>query len=181
MNVDFQKLYEKWYLKSFTFVKAYVQDEMIAEDLVSESIVKLWGLMKEKEIETPQSLLLTILKNKALDYLRRDAMRQHIEEELANAYRVEHSLRIASLEACEPENIFVGEITQIIDATLDTLPEQTRDIFRMSRYDGLTVKEISQQTGITPKAVEYHITRSLKVLRVNLKDYLPIAAFFLEI
>jgi len=181
MDVDFQTLYEKWYLKSFTFAKAYVQDEIIAEDLVSESIVKLWTVMKEKEIESPQSLLLTILKNKALDYLRRDTMRQHIEEELTNAYRVEHSLRISSLEACDPETIFVKEITEIIETTLNTLPEQTKHIFRMSRYDGLSVKEISQQVGLTPKAVEYHITRSLKILRVNLKDYLPIAAFFLEI
>lgn len=181
MNADFQDLYEKWYLKSFMFAKAYVQDEMIAEDLVSESIVKLWSLMKDKEIESPQSLLLTILKNKALDYLRRDVMRQHIEEELVNAYRMEHSLRISSLEACNPETIFVEEITEIIEATLNSLPEQTRNIFRMSRYDGLSVKEISQRMGVTPKAVEYHITRSLKVLRVNLKDYLPIAVFFLDL
>ena len=178
MNIiDFQELYDHWYRRSFTFAKAYVQDEMVAEDLVSESLVKLWKMMLEKEIEYPQALLLTLLKNKALDYLRRETMRQTIEEELAEAYQRELSIRISTLEACNPEDLFSNEIKEIIQHTLDSLPEQTRRIFEMSRFDGLPVKEIAIQQGVTPKAVEYHITRSLKALRSNLKDYLPLLLF----
>ena len=44
----------------------------------------------------------------------------------------------------------------------------------MSRYEELPVKEIARQVDLTPKAVEYHITRSLKALKENLKDYLPL-------
>jgi RNA polymerase sigma-70 factor (ECF subfamily) len=178
MNIDFQELYDKWYLKSFMFAKAYVQDHMIAEDLVSESIVKLWNIMKEKDIERPQALLLTLLKNKALDYLRRENMRQKIEEELADTYQQELAMRISTLDACNPETMFSRDIEEIIEQTLLSLPEQTRIIFEMSRYDGLSVKEIASKLNITPKAVEYHITRSLKALRVNLKDYLPFVFFF---
>lgn len=175
--LDFKELYNVWYRRSFTFAKAYVQDEMVAEDLVSESLVKLWKMMQEKEIEYPQALLLTLLRNKALDYLRRDAMRQAIKEELADAYQRELSIRISTLEACNPEDIFSKEVKEIIRCTLDSLPEQTRRIFEMSRFDGLAVKEIALELGITPKAVEYHISRSLKALRVNLKDYLPLLLF----
>ena len=178
MDTSFHELYSKWYRKSFIFAKSYVQDEMVAEDLVSDSIIKLWSMMKEKEIEYPQALLLTLLKNKALNYLRRDAMRQAIEEELADAYRLELSLRISRLEACDPETLFSTEIKEIIEQTLHALPEQTRLIFEMSRYEELPVKEIARKIGITPKAVEYHITRSLKALRENLKDYLPLLLFF---
>lgn len=181
MNTSFHELYDKWYKKFFIFAKSYVQDEMIAEDLVSDSIVKLWSMMKEKEIEYPQALLLTLLKNKALDHLRRDAMRQAIEEELIEAYQRELNLRISTLEACNPETIFSTEIKEIIEQTLQSLPEQTRLIFEMSRYEELPVKEIARRMGITPKAVEYHITRSLKALRVNLKDYLPLLIFLFSI
>lgn len=175
--IDFQELYDSWYRKSFTFAKAYVQDAMVAEDIVSEALVKLWKMMSEKEIEYPQALLLTLLKNKALDHLRRETMRQTIEEELADAYQRELTIRISTLEACNPEDMFSSEVQEIINRTLASLPEQTRIIFEMSRYDGLAVKEIARQNGITPKAVEYHITRSLKALRGNLKDYLPLLFF----
>lgn len=178
--IDFQELYNSWYRKSFAFAKAYVQDEMVAEDLVSESIVKLWKIMGEKEIEYPQALLLTLLKNKALDYLRRQSIRQTIEEELTGAYQRELSIRISTLEACNPEDMFSTEVKEIIGRTLASLPEQTRIIFEMSRYDGLSVKEIAAKNGVTPKAVEYHITRSLKALRNNLKDYLPLLFFLFE-
>ncbi len=181
MNIGFHELYNKWYRKSFVFAKSYVQDGMIAEDLVSDSIVQLWSMMKEKEIEYPHALLLTLIKNKALDYLRRDTMRQAIEEELVDAYQRELSMRISTLEACNPETIFFTEVKEIIEQTLRSLPEQTRLIFEMSRYEELPVKEIARRVELTPKAVEYHITRSLKVLKENLKDYLPLFMFLFNV
>ena len=63
--------------------------------------------------------------------------------------------------------------------TLASLPEQTRRIFIMSRYEQMSVKEIAEKQQLTPKSVEYHITKSLKVLRVALKDYLPVLWWFL--
>ena len=177
--VDFNALYSTWYKKSFAFAKSYVQDDMIAEDLVSESIVKLWRLMQEKEIEFPQTLLLTLLKNKALDHLKHEAVRKAAEEALSTLYNNELQLRISTLEACDPEDIFLTEIKEIINKTLGVLPEQTRNIFEMSRFDGLPVKDIAEKHEITAKAVEYHITKTIKVLRKNLKDYLPFAIFML--
>lgn len=177
---DFQELYDNWYKRSFAFAKSYVQDEMVAEDLVSEALIRLWKMMSEKEIEYPQALLLTLLKNKALDYLRRETMRQTIEENLADAYQRELSIRISTLEACNPEDVFSNEINEIIRQTLESLPEQTRRIFEMSRFDSLSVREIALKEGVTPKAVEYHITKSLKALRISLKDYLPLLLFLFE-
>jgi len=49
----------------------------------------------------------------------------------------------------------------------------------MSRYEQMSVKEIAETLHLAPKSVEYHITKSLKVLRVALKDYLPLLIWFL--
>jgi RNA polymerase sigma-70 factor (ECF subfamily) len=171
-KAGFNKQYDLWYRKSLAFAKSYVQDEMIAEDLVCDSFVKLWQLTREKEQDNPEAILLTILKNKALDYLKHEAVRKSVEETLAEAYRNELNLRISTLEACNPDDIFLSEIKGIIRKTLDSLPKQTRSIFKMSRFGGYSVKEIALKHRITPKAVEYHITRSLKLLREKLKDYL---------
>jgi RNA polymerase sigma-70 factor (ECF subfamily) len=153
---------------------------MTAEDLVAESMVKLWMLMQKKEIEHPQALLLTLLKNKTLDFLKHESVRRVAEKELAEAYNREMNIRISTLETCNPENIFLSEVKDIIGQTLKSLPEQTRIIFEMSRFDGLPVKEIAKKNKMTTKAVEYHITRSLKALRKNLKDYLTLVIFLLK-
>lgn len=66
---------------------------------------------------------------------------------------------------------------RLIEQHLTTLGETTRRVFLMSRFEGLTVKQISDSLAITPKAVEYHITKALKTLRIGLGDMSVIALF----
>lgn len=72
---NFNTLYTKFYRKSFLFTKSYVHDECIAEDIVSDVLIKLWEILKEKEIEHIEALLLTTLKNKSLDHLKHEAVK----------------------------------------------------------------------------------------------------------
>ena len=88
--------------------------------------------------------------------------------------------RIPSLEACDPDELFPKDLHDIIDRTLQTPPSLTREIFILSRYEHLPVKEIAERVNLTPKSVEYHITQSLKVLRVALKEYLPVFLLFIR-
>ena len=90
----------------------------------------------------------------------------------------ELDMRISTLEACNPEDIFSTEVQQIVTATLALLPEQTRRVFEMSRFENKTNKEIAEELQLTVKGVEYHITKALKALRENLKDYLPLFYFY---
>jgi len=55
----FDSIYKRWYKKSFAFAKSYLHDSMAAEDIVSESIIKLWKSMSESNIEHPDALLFT--------------------------------------------------------------------------------------------------------------------------
>ena len=54
----------------------------------------------------------------------------------------------------------------------------TRSVYLLSRYDGMSNKDIAVQLGIASKTVEYHISKALKLLRQQLKDYLPLLLFF---
>lgn len=176
-NTDFNDIYNRNYRRSFLFAKSYVHNDMAAEDIVAESLVKYWKLMSSEDVILSDALLLTIIKNKCLDYLKHDSVHQATIENLTDIGNRELAIRISTLEACNPEEIFSSEIRSIIDSTLQTLSQQTRQIFEMSRFENKSVKEIAEIAGLTPKAVEYHITKSLKVLRVNLKDYLPLFYF----
>ena len=176
-GVDFNSIYERNYRRSFLFTKSYVHDDMAAEDIVAESLVKYWRLSTSQKAETSEALLLTILRNKALDYLRHKAIHESAIENITELNNRELNIRISTLEACDPEQIFSQEIQTIIYDTLKSLPEQTRRIFEMSRFENKSVKEIAEETNLTVKGVEYHITKALKVLRINLKDYLPLLYF----
>ena len=167
---NFNIIYERNYQRSFMFAKSYVHDDMIAEDIVSDSLVKYWRLISTQKGEATEALLLSILRNKALDYLRHKAVHDAAIENLEEIKKRELSIRISTLEACDPEEIFREEIRTILQRTLQSLPEQTRRIFEMSRFENKTVKEIAIETNLSVKGVEYHITKTLKILRIKLID-----------
>jgi RNA polymerase sigma-70 factor (ECF subfamily) len=60
---------------------------------------------------------------------------------------------------------------QIVNKAIGELPPQTREIFIKSRYREKSHKEIAEELNLSTKAVEYHITKALKTLRVSLREY----------
>lgn len=175
---SFNEIYTSYYKKSFFFVKSYVHDDLAAEDIASESLIKLWEKLKTEEIDYVEPLLLTILKNKALDYLKHEEVKRNALESMADWHLQELTVRISSLESCDPNEIFSHEVEKIIRETLNSLSEQTRQAFLLSRFEHKSNKEIAELMGVSVKGVEYHITKALKALRISLKDYLPLFYFF---
>jgi RNA polymerase sigma-70 factor (ECF subfamily) len=80
------------------------------------------------------------------------------------------------------DSIDLDAIESIITGTIDSLPDRCKEVFLLSRFEGLKNAEIALQKDITVKAVEANITRALKLLKENLKDYLPsgLLAWLLE-
>ena len=175
---SFNEIYTSYYKKSFFFAKSYVHDDLAAEDIASESLIKLWEKLKTEKIDYIEPLLLTILKNKALDYLKHEEGKRTAFESMVDWHQQELSIRISTLESCDPNEIFSDEVESIIRETLKLIPEQTRQIFLLSRFENKSNKEIAELMGISVKGVEYHISKALKALRITLKDYLPLFYFF---
>jgi RNA polymerase sigma-70 factor (ECF subfamily) len=80
-------------------------------------------------------------------------------------------------EQQQPENssesrLLLHELTIAIDNAIKKLPQKTQEIFRLSRYEKRSIKEIAQYMNLSEKAVEYHMTQSLKFMRVHLKDFI---------
>ena len=174
----FNQLFTDYKSRFVRFAKTYVSDTMIAEDMVIESLMYYWE--KRDDLATNSNVpafVLTVIKHKCLNYLQRLRAGEEIVEYLKNCDTWELNLRIATLEACNPEKLFSDEMQALVDKALKTLPEQTRDIFIRSRYNNQSHKEIAETLGISTKTVEFHITKALKVMRVALKDYYPLLAF----
>ncbi|MDU1634494.1 MAG: sigma-70 family RNA polymerase sigma factor, partial [Bacteroides ovatus] len=75
--------------------------------------------------------------------------------------------------------ILSEELRAKVHALLESMPEKTRTAFIRDRLDGKSHKEIAEELGISVKGVEYHISRAVKILRDNLKDYAPFLFFFI--
>lgn len=173
----FNKIYQTYYRRSYLYAKSYVHDDLAAEDIASEALIKLWRKMKESSIDYVEPLLVTILKNKSLDYLKHLEVERQAFENMTDWEKKEIAIRISSLEACEPDEIFSGEIQQIVSRTLKELSDKTHRIFILSRFENKSNKEIALQMNVSVKAVEYHISKALRALRIALKDYLPLFYF----
>lgn len=171
----FSSLFERFKRPYILFAYSYVKDMREAEDIYMDTMMRFWENRKElpDNLHIP-SYLLTAVKNRALNALRQQNVRNDAGQFLSDHQLRELNFRISSLEDCEPSELFTEEIRRIIDDSLRNLPEYTRIIFFMSRYENKTNKEIARELDINIKTVEYHITKTLKVLRANLKDYLPL-------
>ncbi len=170
----FNEIYTLYYRKSYLYVKSYIHDDLAAEDIVTDSIIRLWERMKQEEIDPVGPFLFSILKNRTLDYLKHQAVERDVQKAMKKTLSRDLEIRTTSLESSDPAEIFSDEIRKIIAYTLQNLPERTRKIFILSRFGDKSHKEIADIYHISTKGVEYHISQTIRVLRVALKDYLPV-------
>jgi RNA polymerase sigma-70 factor (ECF subfamily) len=177
---SFHRIYTAWYRKSFLYVKSYVHDDLVSEDIVAESLIRVWKKLRENEEKVQIApFLFTILRNQALDHLKHEKIRRSAISDIRDVQHRELEIRLSALEASDPKDIFSGEVNRIIYKTLASLPDKTRLVFEMSRFEGKPYKEIAEFLEISVKGVDYHILQALNALRVALKDYLPVWFFFL--
>lgn len=169
---SFNHIYALYYRKACLFAKSYVHDDLVSEDIASEALVRLWRRMKEEEITYVRPLLLTILRNKSLDYLKHEEVKRNVFDTLTNWNEQDQGIQFASCKACDPNELFSDEVACILYNTLSTLPKQTQRVFEMLRLEEKSYKEIAAISGISVKGVEYHIGKATRQLRVALKDYL---------
>lgn len=176
-STKLSELYDAYFHKSYLFVKSYVHNKQAAEDIASDSIIKLFEALQNKKIENTKAFLIAILKNNSLDYLKKESIKNQVHDIVLNNQYRELDFRISTLKECNPSLIFSNEIQNIVTQSLSSVSTQSKKVFEMSRYEYLSNKEIAENLNVSVKSVEYHITKVLALLRTNLKDYLPFLLF----
>lgn len=179
---SFNRLFNEYYGRFIRFALGYVKEKQIAEDFVSEAFETYWENRENLLPGTkPQAYILTVIKNKCLNHLQHVQIRQRAEKEINNHAEWRLTLSINTLHACDPDFIFSEEIQQIVDATLKKLPQKTRQIFVLNRYQGLSYKDIAEKMGLSTKTIEFHVSKALNQLRFSLRDFIylfPLLLYF---
>lgn len=177
----FNRLFGEYQQRFIRFAGTYVADAATAEDIVMESFMAAWEKRETLSAAAFPPYALTIVRNKCLNHLRAQGVRMRAAENIHSHGSRMLNARIATLEACNPEELFSEEARRLVNETLDKLPAKTRAIFVRSRFDGKSYKEIAAEMGITPKSVEFEVSKAMKLLRVALKDYLAYFIFWFYI
>ena len=155
---SFNQLYKEFQRRFVRFANTYVRDLTTAEDITIEAMMyyreNRQSLSEDSNIP---AYILTIIKNKCLNYLRHQQIHEEYSDKIKDYYEWELNTRIATLQACEPYELFISEIQELVQQTLTDMPEKTRTIFMLSRYENKSYKEIAVLMNITPKGVDFHM------------------------
>lgn len=134
-----------------------------AEEVVQDLFVALWDKRhRAAGIEQLKAYLFTALKYRVIDCIRAQAVRQaHAAAPPA-----------PSAHRGTEEAVAVGDLAAALAASLRRLPGHAREVFRLSRLEHRTVPEIAAHLQVSPKTVEYHLARSLRMLRGCLREFM---------
>ena len=166
----FENLFHKYYRHLCLYAAKIVNDDMAAEEIVQDFFVKFWEKREQLVIEISlHNYIFRSVKNLCLNYL------QH------NKIKLRHTQKVLSdADSGVLEENFYHEIDlfEKIEESIDSLPEKRKEIFRLSRHDGLKYHEIAQKLNISVKTVETQMSLAIKTLREKLKNYSSFFTFF---
>ena len=160
-----KSIFNSYYNSVYSSVFRIIQESNLAEDLTQEVFIRLWE--KRKSIEIHGELgpyLRRMAVNEALCHIRKN-------KKFAITDQVEELDKLSSYYDAETE-LNYKELSTAVQAALNKLPSKCRVVFNLSRFEEMSYKEISEQLEISIKTVENQISKALKIMRENLKDYL---------
>lgn len=159
----FETIFTKYYKALCTFSRQFLNDDELAEETVQDMFVKIWEKRYSLSIETSlEHYLFRAVRNHCFNLL------QH--QKIKNRY-AEKILKDTEKEIISEEYFLEPDLKNKIETAINSLPPKRKEIFRLSREEGLKYKEIAEQLDISVKTVEAQMGLALKYLREKLKDF----------
>ena len=124
----------------------------------------LWAKRDSMDrIENMNAYLFRLIKNRCLDHLKHKMFEQKYIESVQTSFEIEMSLKLQSLDRFDVSDISEGNETEIlVRNAINSLPRKCRDIFLLSRVEGLKYREISERLGISVNTVECQMEKLIR-------------------
>ncbi len=163
----FDYVFNYYYSSLCVFALQYIKDKDIVEDIVQEFFLSFWLEIEQLQINhSLKTYLFACVKNRCLDHQKH----QKVVEKYKSYILFAESETDNSFEHVLVET----DLHQMLKNAFSKLPPRCREIFELSRNKGLSNQEISDRLGISKRTVELQISNSLKILRAELAEYLPL-------
>jgi RNA polymerase sigma-70 factor (ECF subfamily) len=171
----FDRVYELYSHKLFSFVFKILKNEAEADDIVQEVFVRIWeSRHKLEDYKLLNSYIFTIAYNNSIDLIRKRINNTRYLEHLKNSAVINITPNVVSQIEFNELNIQVEEL-------IANLPERQKQVYLLHREESLTYHEIAERLGISKNTVENHMVKALKYLRQNMDNSLLINMLFVSL
>mgnify|MGYP001355593052 CR=1 FL=1 len=163
----FEALFDRYWEVAHSIACSKLRSREEAQEIVDDLFLDFWQRRQSLNIDNFRNYLYVAIKYKVITYIKQQLSRdQHYLNYLKDV-PLEGDTTLHSIE--------YEDLMNALEKGMQALPEKTQEAFKLSRLEGNTVSETAKQLHLSEKAVEYHITRSRKELRLYLKDFLVLA------
>ena len=170
---SFERLFKTYYASLCVFAHRFIDDPDDCEEVVQSFFLKIWDKRKNIDINTSvKSYLFGSVRNRCLNHIKHQKIKQQYQNTIVQSANIENHASNDFLEI---------DLIEKINNCIAALPERRREIFILSREQGLKYREIANKLNISIKTVETQMGHALKELREQLKDYQQLLISFLMI
>ena len=167
----FDIIYRAYSKKMYCFVLGLLKDQETSRDLVQEVFVRLWE--KRNQVDPSMNFdnyVFTIAYNSVRKYFRKKTIeRKAINHLLKNAAEV-----IASID----EKVIYNELLELANKAIESLPPKRKIVYKLSKQEGVKIKEIASKMNISTRTAENHLAKALKYLKEELSGISPLTLLF---
>ena len=157
-EIAFKTIYDLYFKKLSSYLFKLCKSIDVTEEMLNDIFLKIWkNKTSLNQIESFESYLFTMARNKAIDYLRKLAKDTNLITELTAQIEKSHN----EIE----EKLDVAELKNLIDQSLAQLSDQKRKIFKLSKEEGYSHDEIATELQLSKSTVKNHLSETLKHLK----------------
>ena len=168
-NIAFNRLFHRYYQLLCNYGNRFVDLED-AEEIVQDSLLWVWENREVLIINVSlSSFLFTMVYRKALNRIEHNQITQRVLTQFhEDIQEVLHDVDFYQIQ----------ELMNKIDEAVAALPDAYREAFIMHRFQHMNYKKIAETLGVSYQTVAYRIQQALKLLRLELKDFLLLLLLF---
>lgn len=169
---SFEKVYHYYYPRLNYFARQYLLDAEASKNIVQDVFTELWDKRQALRTDTNlQAWLFTVTRNKSLKIISQLKSRQNYDNFIKTR---QLDVNYKSLSEFDTSHLVFEELQAQIQAALEKLSPACRKVFEMSRFEDKKNREIAEELNLSIKTVEAQISKALRTLKADLKDYLPL-------
>lgn len=171
----FDAIYHQYCSKLYNFVLRYLKQKEDAEGIVQEVFIKIWEKRENIDLYSSfDSFLFTIAYNSTISLLRKRMTEIKSREFLKSKQSINNAVSVI-------DELQYKDLKHKVDNILNTLTPRQKEIYKLSREEGLSHKEISEKLQISENTVKNHLVAVLKVFKENLYNNMVIGTLFFDL
>jgi len=171
-EASFEKVYSYYFPRLNYFAKQYLLEDEASKNIVQDVFTELWDKRQSLRNDTNlNAWLFTVTKNKSLKIISQLKSRQNYDNFIKSR---QLEVNFKSLSEFDTSHLVFEELQVQIQSALEKLTPACRKVFEMSRFEDKKNREIAEELNLSIKTVEAQISKALRSLRADLKDYLPL-------